>query len=216
MAGNTIGEVNINLRMNLANFRKDVKDGTSAAGEGARQLGESMGSGTREARESLRLLSEEVGIHIPRGLQTFIATLPGVGTALNAAFSSVAVLAIIELIVKVAEKVGELRKKAEEFQKAIKESGESGTLDMRKLKEEVLKLQAQFDQLSGNSMKALKENIELINLEKLDQISKQFDDLNTKAQKTLDTLKVGGAASFFGLGNDDAVKVVQKDIRRYC
>lgn len=213
MAGTTIGEVNINLRMNLANFRKDVQDGTSAASQGAQQLGSSMSSGTQEARESLRLLSEEIGVHIPRGLQTFIATLPGVGTALNAAFSSVAVLAVIEIISKVAEKVSKLQKKSEDFKKALKESSESGTTELRKLDQEVLKLQAQFDQLSGNTMKALKENIELINLEKLDQISKQFDDLNAKAQKTLDIMKVGGTASFFGLGNDQAVQVVQKDLQ---
>src|SRR5947209_2303874 len=148
MDGTTIGEVNINLRMNLANFRKDVQDGTSAAGQGARQLGESMGSGTREARESLRLLSEELRIHIPRGLQSFLATLPGVGTALNAAFSSVAVIAVIELITQVATKIAELRKKAEDFQKALSDAGVSGAADLRKLDEEILQLQARFDQLS--------------------------------------------------------------------
>jgi hypothetical protein len=100
MPGTTIGEVNINLRMNLAQFSKDVQDGNNAAANGAKQLGRSMGEGTHQARESLRLISEELGVHIPRGLQSFITEIPGVGVALNAAFSSVAVLALIELVVK--------------------------------------------------------------------------------------------------------------------
>jgi hypothetical protein len=213
MAGTTIGEVNINLRMNLAQFSKDVQDGNSAAANGAKQLGRSMGEGTQQARESRRLLSDEIGIHMPRGLQTFIAEIPGVGTALNAAFQSVAVLALIELIMKAASTLNELKTKAEEFKKGVQESSVTGTQELRKLGEEVLQLEAQFAHLSGHTMEALKDELQLIDMQKLDTITKEFEDLDKTAQKTLDDLKVKGIADFFGMGNNQQVELAKKDLQ---
>src|SRR6185369_5983184 len=101
----TIGEVNINLRMSLAQFKKDVQDGTDAARSGTKAMADDVKANTFEARGTLMLLGEEIGVHIPRHLQSMIASLPGVGPALSAAFSSVAVLALIEVIAKVVEKI---------------------------------------------------------------------------------------------------------------
>src|SRR6266446_5272804 len=116
----TIGQVNINLRMSLAQFKKDVTDGTSAARTGTREMASDMKTSTFEARGTLSLLGEEMGVHIPRHLASMLAGLPGVGPALQAAFSSVAVLALIEVVIKVAEKIAEFRKKAEEAADAMR------------------------------------------------------------------------------------------------
>ena len=212
MAGTTIGEVNISLRMNLAQFKKDVQDGTSAASVGTQQMASVMRSQTMEARGTLMLLGEEIGVHVPRHLGSLIASLPGVGAALSAAFSSVAVLALIEVIVKVAEKISELKKHAEDFQKAVDESGTLGTQKMRQLDEEVLKLQGEFDKLSGHTMKALKEEIQALDMETLDKITKQFEDMDKAAKKALDDLKVSGFADFFGMGNNEQVKNAKDDL----
>src|SRR5258707_1021311 len=105
----TIGEVNINLRMSLAQFKRDVKEGSSEASRSTKQMASEMSSSSHEARGSLMLLGEEIGVHIPRHLQGFVTQLPGVNAALTAAFSSVAVLALIEVVVKVVEKIQEFK-----------------------------------------------------------------------------------------------------------
>src|ERR1700758_5328869 len=97
-------------------------------GAGARQFGEeldatgenaefsretiknAMGKGmsaTAEAKGEATLLGEAFGIHLPRHVRTFIAELPGVGTALSAAFSATAVLFLIEALVQGTEKLSE-------------------------------------------------------------------------------------------------------------
>src|SRR5581483_9610266 len=99
-----IGEVNINLRMSLAQFKQDTRDGSAEATRASKQMADSFKEGSFEARGSLMLLGEEIGVHIPRHLQKVIADIPGVGTALTAAFTSVAALALIEVLVKIVEK----------------------------------------------------------------------------------------------------------------
>jgi Sec-independent protein translocase protein TatA len=100
-----IGEVNISLRMSLAQFKQDTADGTKAATKSIKEMGETIKGETGEARESLRLLGEEVGVHLPRGITNFISTLPGVGSAMAAAFSAVAIIGLISLIVEGTEKL---------------------------------------------------------------------------------------------------------------
>jgi hypothetical protein len=71
----------------------------------------------REAKGSVTLLGEEIGIHLPRHLQTFIAKLPGVSEAMSAAFNTVAVLALVDIVFKAGEKVVEFIKKNEDAAK---------------------------------------------------------------------------------------------------
>src|SRR6267154_12298 len=113
-----IGQVDINLRMSLAQFKKDVQDGTDAVRSGTKGMADDIKANTFEARGTLMLLGEEIGVHIPRHLQRMIAELPGVGPALATAFSSVAVLAAIEVIAKVIEKIQKYREEAQKTAEA--------------------------------------------------------------------------------------------------
>ena len=47
---------------------------------------------------ALALMGEEIGVHIPRQLRTFITMLPGVGQALDVSFKAVAIIALIAVI----------------------------------------------------------------------------------------------------------------------
>jgi lambda family phage tail tape measure protein len=58
-----------------------------------------------EAKASMALLGEEIGVTVPRHLRTFIAELPGVSTAMSAAFSGIAVIALADLVLRVGEKL---------------------------------------------------------------------------------------------------------------
>jgi hypothetical protein len=52
----------------------------------------------REARGETALLGEEFGIHLPRHVRTFVADLPGVGSALSAAFAANAILFVVQAL----------------------------------------------------------------------------------------------------------------------
>ena len=83
-----------------------------ATGENAEFAGEKIADGmgkaklaTGEARGEAMLLGEAFGIHLPRHVTSFVATLPGVGEALSAAFSATAVLFLLDALVKGTEKL---------------------------------------------------------------------------------------------------------------
>ena len=62
----------------------------AAYAAGAGGMNKFAGS-AQEAKASLALMGEEIGVHIPRHIRGFIAMLPGVGQALEASFNAVAV-----------------------------------------------------------------------------------------------------------------------------
>ena len=60
-----------------------------------------------EAKGSMMLMGEEIGVRIPRHLQRFVAQLPGVGEALQAAFSGIAILFLIQIMAQAVDKISE-------------------------------------------------------------------------------------------------------------
>jgi uncharacterized protein YoxC len=115
---NAIGEVNINLRMSLAQFKQDTRQGSNEASRAGKQIADEMKASSHEAKAALALIGEEIGVTIPRHIRGFIAAVPGVGAALNAAFDSIAVIALLGVLVEVIHKVSEL---GEESEKTAKE-----------------------------------------------------------------------------------------------
>jgi hypothetical protein len=182
MAGTTIGEVNISLRMNLAQFKNDVKDGTDTAAKATKDMSQTMSGNITEARGTLTLLGDEIGVHIPRHLQTFIAQIPGVGTALNAAFSSVAVLALLEVLIRAIEKIQEWRQHLEDSRIAWLAVGAEGVAALHKQEEEILALQIQIDNLTQDHLAALRGELKLIDAQTFDSLKAAILDI----QKTVD------------------------------
>jgi hypothetical protein len=106
----------------------DMNEEMAVGRNGAKQLGEVMdlaGKKTREsmyqARGEVMLLGEEMGVRLPRHVQSFVAELPGVGAALSAAFSATAVLFLVEALVKVSEKLSDFAGRTFIFTNAMKE-----------------------------------------------------------------------------------------------
>ena len=61
----------------------------------------------REARGEAMLLGEALGVRLPRHVSSFVATLPGVGEALESAFAATAVLFVLDAVVKLTEKMSD-------------------------------------------------------------------------------------------------------------
>jgi hypothetical protein len=81
--------------------------GAVELGEVTTLAGEKAQFSMYEARGEAGLLGEAFGIHLPRHVRSFIAELPGVGTALSAAFSATAVLFLLDALLKGIEKISE-------------------------------------------------------------------------------------------------------------
>src|SRR5580692_10904033 len=92
-----------------------------AADEVEQGMRKSTGS-IREARGETMLLGEAFGIHLPREVRTFVAEMPGVNQALNAAFSATAVLFLIEALTQGVEKLTDWISNALIFTQAMKDS----------------------------------------------------------------------------------------------
>jgi len=208
MSGTSIGEVNINLRLSLAQFKQDTKEGTQAASRGVKDMANEMKQGTGEAKATLALLGEEIGVSIPRHIRGLIASVPGVGAALNAAFTSVAVIALIEVIVKIVEKLDEFKKRAQEVSEAMRKTEETGSASLRKIEEETLSLEAQIDTLRGNHLGALLKQLKLVDQQNFDQLSTEIKKLGTDFDDQLTKMKVGFTGWLLGQGDDDKLKII--------
>lgn len=207
-----IGNVNINLRMSLANLSSDVKAGNDAVRAGMDGIRQSAAAASREASGSLALIGEEIGVTIPRHLRTFITGLPGVGTALNAAFDSVAVIALISLMVEIGKHILELQKQAEEAAAAMKSFGDIGNDAAHKLDEEILALQQHIAELQGNSILALQLALEAVNDQKFDKLSAEFQKIGKEAADNFAKLKVTWFQNLLGSGNNDAVQDLSNQV----
>jgi hypothetical protein len=178
----TIGEVNINLRMSLAQFKKDTQDGTNAARTATKDMADGIKDNTDEAKASLALLGEEFGVNVPRHIRSFITELPGVGTALNAAFSSVALIALIGVIVEVIKKIQEFRAAQQEAAEAgdkVRESIVRTNLEGRAALDE---LQAMFVDMTDGPIAGAQYRLDhiresLLALHLNDDLKKDFADL---------------------------------------
>jgi hypothetical protein len=204
-----IGNVNINLRLSLAQFSSDVKQGTEAARTATKDMADTMSSNTQQAKATMALLGEEIGVTIPRHLRTFIAELPGVASAMSAAFNSVAVLALIEVIIKIIEKVQEWKKNAEDMSKASIALGSAEEDAFHKLDEQILALTIRLDDLRNDHLAKVRDELALVNMQSLDTLAAEFDKVGVKADDLFKKMLVNKFESFFGVGDNDAVNSVK-------
>lgn len=100
---------------------KFVNLGNDAENSGKRIQGAFGKIDTREAKGGIMLLGEEIGIHLPRHVQAFLATLPGIGVAMAAAFPILAVVAIGKALFDFTEKLQKHKEEAEKAAVAMNE-----------------------------------------------------------------------------------------------
>jgi hypothetical protein len=102
-----------------------------------RRFNQEARANMHEARGSIALLGEEVGMRLPRHLQAFLAGLPGVAPALSAAFSGVAVLALVGFVFEAGKKVHEFAQKNEEAAKKNSEAWAAAAKDVTGINSEL-------------------------------------------------------------------------------
>jgi lambda family phage tail tape measure protein len=130
-----------------------------------------------EARGGVMLLGEEIGIHLPRHVQSFLATLPGVAAAMEAAFPILAIVAIGMAIEEFAEKLGKAREKTEGLADAQTKLGMEGQRALNSLGDKFLELGIKADELKGDHIAALGKQLQLIDDQSLATLGSAFDKL---------------------------------------
>ena len=92
-----------------------IKDAMDKGAESTRGLG-----------TELRTTEQMLGIHLPRGVSHFLAELPGVSTAITAAFSASVVFFLLEALVKVTDKLSNFVAATFIYTQAMKDSDAAG------------------------------------------------------------------------------------------
>lgn len=98
---------------------------TNQFGEAAKKAGHEAKEEMEHARASMMVLNHELHLGSDRHLNRFITTLPGVGAAMAAAFQFVMVAMLVDMVIKLGEKMHELSKAAHEAAASNKEAWDS-------------------------------------------------------------------------------------------
>ncbi len=209
--------LSVDLQAKTATFQTGMSDAARSArgafneiGGSAEQGGRRVGGGMMEARHSIMLLGEEFGIHIPRALATFIASLGPVGAALDAAFPFLAVIVGATLLIEHLNKMREAGQKLTEDQIRFGNATENAfnTLDKK-----LIEAEKRADELRGDHLGALQHQLELIDKESLEELVHSFESVAKAADVVMKDLE--GHWYTFGKGSDGAKHALDDFQTRY-
>lgn len=119
-----------------------------------------LSSQSTEARHALHGMGEELGIHMPRFVRSFITEIEGVGPALASAFSVIAIIGIAQMLEEQLPKAWDkLSEKITGWGEKAKKEYE-GLLDQnRKLEEGLMHFQMRLNEAMG---KGPEENLKIV------------------------------------------------------
>ena len=151
-----------------------------------------------EARHGVMLLGEEFGLHLPRGVTSFLASLGPVGAAMEMAFPFLAIAVGATFLIEKLMKMGEEASKSGQAWAAISDDitkwGEHS-------KEELIDVQIQLDKLNGDKLKELQDTLKKIDLTSLDHLKAEFDGVGKKAEEAFTKMRSNAFMTFIGMGN---------------
>jgi hypothetical protein len=184
-----VGTLTVDLVANTASFTADLGAAGNSLdnlGKTASAAGASIDHSMTEARGAIALTGEELGVHIPRHLQTLIAAIPGVGMAFAEMLPIVGVIAAIAIITKLIAKNEEAKEKmAQGWDKfgAV----EAGVFN--DLGDKMLEVGKKADELAGNHLAALEKELKLIDHASMRELAEEFGKLEGAADKVMLQLK---------------------------
>jgi hypothetical protein len=195
------------LSLQLQQLKRTQDDaGTSAQKLGAAEAG--AGRSMREAREGAKLLSEETGVHLSRGLTGILARSELLAPLLNAAFPVAAAIGFGEVIAHVAEKVSTMIADAYIYTDAMKESYKTEVqinTEIAKRAEHIKQLGKAFELIGLKGADKQVAEIKQLGTE-LEKVQKTIDDFDSKrGAARLGILGTGGTE--ISWTDDDAAKL---------
>jgi len=174
-------------------------------------MGGAVGYSTGEARHAVMMLGEEFGVHLPRGLTTFIATLGPLGPALEAAFPFLAIALgatlLIEHLVKMHEAGEKLTDDQMKFGTAVNNA-------FNALETKLIQAQIKSDELRNDHLGALTLQLELINHASMDELVKSFEEVARAGDVVMKELTSHWYT--FGTGSDGASHALNEFQNQYA
>jgi len=198
MASRKVAAAYVSLELQIANFKAAIGEAQGLTKKMAADMREQMD----RSRESVRLLSEELGLGIPRGLQGIISKLPGITTAMNLAFDAVVVFALINTVVEVTKKVVEFAQKSEEAAKKHEEAWGSIHGSMQRTNTEIELANAKLEDTNAKLEHKPQRNGPLIAIleakKAAEDLQKQLGDDIKLIEDALQKTDVGLISSIWG------------------
>jgi hypothetical protein len=198
--------LSVDLQTKTATFQTGLADAAKAArgsfGDikgGAGEMGGTVNYSMMEARHSVMMLGEEFGVHLPRALTSFIASIGPLGAMLEAAFPFLAIALgatlLIEHLVKMHEAGEKLTEDQVKFGTAVQNA--FNTLD-----EKILQARIRTDELRNDHLGALRLQLELIDRQSMKELVHSFEEIAKAADVVMKELE--GHWYTFGKGSDGA------------
>jgi hypothetical protein len=185
--------LSVDLQTKTATFQSGMADAAKSARgaftdikSGSGEMGREVGGNMMEARHGVMLLGEEFGIHLPRALTTFIASIGPIGAAMEAAFPFLAIAVgatlLIEALVKMHEEGEKLTQDQVQFATAVETAFNS-------LDQKLLQAGIRSDELRNDHLGALAKQLQLIDMQSMAELVHTFGELDKAADAVFEDLK---------------------------
>src|SRR5271157_2526340 len=196
----TVGELRVNLKAGTAEFTGPLSDARASLGDfgtAAREAGQKAEFSMREARGSMMLMEHELGVRLPREMNTLIAGIPGIGVAMEALLP---ILGVVFAVKFITDWVEAHRKATEEMAAAHARFGTVAQEVFNGLDDRLLQAGKKADELRGDHLAALNKELTLIDHATLKDLAKEFEALGKSADAVFDGLK----AKWYEIGSGSA------------
>jgi len=198
--------LSVDLQTKTATFQSGLSDAAKGARSaftdiksGSGEMGRAVSGNMGEARHSVMMLGEEFGVHIPRALTSFIASIGPIGAALEAAFPFLAIAVGATLLIEhlAAMREAGLKLTDDQIKFGTAASNAFNTLD-----EKLIQAKIRADELRNDHLGALQLQLELIDKQSMKELVHSFDEVAQHADVVMKELE--GHWYTFGKGSDGA------------
>lgn len=185
--------LSVDLQTKTATFQTGMADAAKAARgsfteikEGASEMGRETSGSMMESRHGVMLLGEEFGVHLPRALTSFIASIGPVGAAMEAAFPFLAIIVGATLLL---EHLAKMKAAGEQLTLSQQNFGTAAANVLNSWNEKLLQAGIRTDELNGNHLGALNKTLEMIDRQSMKELVSSFDTVAKAADATFAQLK---------------------------
>lgn len=161
----------------------------------------SLKEGTDQAKESISMLGDLIGVKIPEGVQKMLAQTKLVGPALEAAFTPLAVISLVKAVADAIDKIKQHNEELEKETRSALEAADSIGKIGESLRISTLRLQ---DQINVYNRVPKTNTLAILFAEaaqKADQLTKAIQRAIDKDNELLAGMAQGSLARLFGQGD---------------
>jgi cell division septum initiation protein DivIVA len=209
--------LSVDLQTRTATFQTGMADAAKAARgsfndikQGADEMGRATGGSMMEARHGVMLLGEEFGVHLPRALTSFIASIGPVGAAMEAAFPFLAIIVGATLLL---QHLSKLKEEGQQLTNSQLNFGTTVTNVLNGLNDKLLQAGIRADELRGDHLAALNKELQRIDHQSMDELVQAFNAVAKAADVTFADLKTQFYQ--FGAGSAGAKNALEEFKAKY-